>query len=69
MLANHRLGTLGRFSKGYQTETLKSIVATENTIAQIKSEIKNSTDPNLKKADQLCSSILKSTSELKGINN
>jgi len=69
MLTNHRLGTLGRFAKGYQKETFKSIVATENTIAQIKSEIKSSTDPNFKKADQLCSSILKATSELKGINN
>lgn len=69
MHVNHRLSTLGHFSKGYQVETGKSIVNIENTIAQIKSELKNSTDANFKKADQLCSNILKSTAELKGISN
>ena len=68
MLASHKLGILGKFSKGFQTETCKAIVATENVIARIKSELKNSTEPILKKADQLCSSLLKSTSEIKKID-
>lgn len=67
MLTGHRLGTLGNFAKGYLAGTSKSVVEIENTIAQIKAEIKNSSDPNLKKADQLCSSILKSTAEVKTI--
>ncbi len=67
MLANHRLATLGHFARGYQSETGKSIVGIENSIAQIKSELKNSMDTNIKKADQLCSAIMKSTAEIKTI--
>lgn len=69
MLASHRLATVGSFASGYQSETGKSFVNIENTIAQIKSEIKGSTDANLKQADQLCSGILKATAEVKTINN
>jgi hypothetical protein len=65
MLASHRLATLGSFATGYQSETGKAFVNIENTILQIKSELKSTTDPNLKKADQLCSAILKVTAEVK----
>lgn len=67
MLASHRLSTVGRFAEGYQAEAGKSFVFIENTIAQIKSEIKGTTDANLKQADQLASAILKSTAEVKTI--
>ncbi|MFZ7114011.1 MAG: hypothetical protein ACO1G9_01435 [Bacteroidota bacterium] len=69
MMSGHRLSTLGHFASGYQSETGKSFVSIENTIAQVKSELKSTTDQNLKKADQLCSVILKSTAEVKAINN
>ena len=69
MISSHRLGTIGSFASGYQSETGKSFVNIENTIAQIKSELKTTTDPNLKKADLHCSAILKATAEVKTINN
>ncbi len=67
MLKDHHSGTLGQFSNGYLINTAKEFVNVENVIMQIKSELKNTSDPELKKVDQLCSSILKSTSELKTV--
>ena len=65
MYASHRLATVGKFASGYQSETGKSFVNIENSVALLKSELKGTADSNLKLADQLCSSILKSTAEVK----
>lgn len=67
MLVAHRYATLGKFSLGYQSGTRKSIENIESGISQIKSELKNSSEPSLKKADLLCASILKSTAEIKTV--
>ena len=62
---NHRLSTLGKFAKGFLKSNHEKIIEVENSILDIKSAIKNSSSSHSKEADNLASSILKCTSELK----
>ena len=62
---NHRLSTLGKFAKGFLKSFHEKIIEVENSILDIKSAIKNSSSSHAKEADNLASSILKCTSELK----
>ena len=62
---NHRLSTLGKFAKGFLKSNHEKIIEVENSILDIKSALKNSSSSHAKEADNLASSILKCTSELK----
>lgn len=62
---NHRISTLGKFAKGFLKSNQEKIIEVENSILEIKSALKNSSSDHFKEADNLASSILKCTSELK----
>ena len=62
---NHRLSTLGKFSKGFLKSNSEKIIEFENSILEIKSAFKSSSSSLSKEADNLTSSMLKCTSELK----
>jgi hypothetical protein len=65
MRANQQFAVVGKFCYGFTRSSSKAMTELENTVIQIKADIKNSGSASAKKADQFAASLLKSTAELK----